>query len=233
MVRFGAFDVDLKTGELRSEEGPSILPPQLLKVLAILLERAGDLVTRDELCQRLWGEEVFVDYEHSLNKAVTKLRRILGDTAERSRYIETLERRGYRFVAPIEVLGDGALAGLARLRLVLPGRTVPLSEGRHMVGRDPAAAIRLDSTEVSRRHAIVTVRAGVATITDLGSRNGTFVNGERLAGTRELRHGDEMLLGTSSVVFESGDHGFPSTPPQGQETKTVQAESPEGPQKVI
>jgi len=101
LVRFGAFQVDLRTGELRKGGVRINLPDQPLQVLRTLLERPGELVTREELRQRLWSAETFVDFEHGVNAAVRRLRDALGDSANVPRFIETLPRRGYRFTAPL------------------------------------------------------------------------------------------------------------------------------------
>jgi TolB-like protein/DNA-binding winged helix-turn-helix (wHTH) protein len=100
-VRFGAFQLDLRTGELRKAGARINLPEQPFQVLKALLDRPGDLVTREELRQRLWPGETFVDFEHGLNAAVRRLRDVLGDSADVPRFVETLPRRGYRFIAPV------------------------------------------------------------------------------------------------------------------------------------
>jgi len=101
-LRFGVFEVDLRTAELRKHGVRIRLEEQPFHILALLLECPGELVTRDELRQRLWSEDTFVDFDRSLNKAMSKLRLALSDSAESPRYIETLHRRGYRFIAPIQ-----------------------------------------------------------------------------------------------------------------------------------
>jgi TolB-like protein/DNA-binding winged helix-turn-helix (wHTH) protein/Tfp pilus assembly protein PilF len=103
--RFGRFEVDLETGELRRNGSRIHLQERPFQVLAALVARAGELVTREELRQKLWPPDTFVDFDNSLNTAVTKLREALGDTAEDHRFIETLARRGYRFVAPVTAVG--------------------------------------------------------------------------------------------------------------------------------
>src|SRR5215469_16581044 len=100
-LRFGVFEVDLRAGELRKHGVRIKLQEQPFQVLALLIKRSGDLVTRDELRQELWPAHTFVDFDRGLNKAMTKLRSALGDSAESPRYIETLHRRGYRFLAPV------------------------------------------------------------------------------------------------------------------------------------
>ena len=101
LVRFGPFELDLRTGELRKGGVRINLPEQPLQVLKTLLDRPGELVTREELRQRLWSAETFVDFEHGLNAAVRRLRDALGDAADVPRFVETLPRRGYRFIAPV------------------------------------------------------------------------------------------------------------------------------------
>jgi Tol biopolymer transport system component/DNA-binding winged helix-turn-helix (wHTH) protein len=101
LVRFGIFELDRRSGELRKAGARVSLQEQGLQVLMLLLERPGDLVTRDELRQRLWPTGTFGDFDHGLNAVINRLRDALGDSAEAPRFIETLPRRGYRFVAPI------------------------------------------------------------------------------------------------------------------------------------
>jgi cholera toxin transcriptional activator len=102
IVRFGVFELDLAAGELRKNGAKLRLQEQPFQVLALLLEQAGDVVAREELRQKLWPADTFVDFDHSLNTAVNKLREVLGDSASSPRYIETLARRGYRFIAPVQ-----------------------------------------------------------------------------------------------------------------------------------
>jgi Tol biopolymer transport system component/DNA-binding winged helix-turn-helix (wHTH) protein len=106
LLHFGAFETDLATGELWRNGRKLKLQPQPFKVLALLLERQGELVTREEIRQLLWGQSTNVDFEHGLNFVIRRIRETLGDNAERPRYIETLPRRGYRFVAPVEQIAS-------------------------------------------------------------------------------------------------------------------------------
>jgi len=101
-VSFGLFEADLQTGELRKNGVKVPLQGQPFQVCAILLSRSGELVTREELRQEVWPEDTFVDFDHALNTAITKIRVALGDQADNPRFVETLPRRGYRFIAPIE-----------------------------------------------------------------------------------------------------------------------------------
>ncbi len=105
--RFGVFEVDSTTGELRRRGVRVKLHAQPLQVLLLLLERPGEMLTREEICKVLWPDGTFVDYEHGVNSAVNRLRDALGDKASSPRFVETLARRGYRFVAPVERIASG------------------------------------------------------------------------------------------------------------------------------
>jgi eukaryotic-like serine/threonine-protein kinase len=107
LVRFGPFEVDIRTAELHYNGRKTLLHDQPFKVLQALLERPGELVSREELIGRIWPNGTFVDYERGLNKAINKLRDALRDTAESPRFIETIPRRGYRFIAPLEIVSNG------------------------------------------------------------------------------------------------------------------------------
>lgn len=100
--RFGAFEADAATGELRRQGIRIKLNAQPFQVLLLLMDRAGQLLTREEISRELWPDGTFVDYEHGVNSAVNRIREALGDTAGNPRFVETLARRGYRFVAPVE-----------------------------------------------------------------------------------------------------------------------------------
>jgi len=101
-VRFAVFEVDLAAGELRKNGSRIRLQEQPFQILAYLIDRAGEVVTREDLREKLWPADTFVDFDHSLNTAINKLREALGDSASNPRYVETLARRGYRFLAPLQ-----------------------------------------------------------------------------------------------------------------------------------
>jgi cholera toxin transcriptional activator len=102
ILRFGVFELNVAAGELTRNGSKLRLQEQPFQVLALLLQHPGEVVSRDELRQKLWPADTFVDFDHSLNTAVNKLREALGDSAASPRYIETLARRGYRFIAPVQ-----------------------------------------------------------------------------------------------------------------------------------
>jgi Tol biopolymer transport system component/DNA-binding winged helix-turn-helix (wHTH) protein len=141
-LRFGSFELDLQSGELRKAGVLVGLQEQSLKVLVELLARPGDLVTREQLRQRLWPNGTFVDFEHGLNAVINRLREALGDSADSPRYIQTVPRRGYRFIAPVEG-GTEAVAG----EPVAPTsvtRDLPVGQSnppRKRIGRSIAIAV--------------------------------------------------------------------------------------------
>jgi cholera toxin transcriptional activator len=102
LLRFGVFEIDLTAGELRKNGARIRLQEQPFQVLTALLQNAGHVVTRDELREKIWPADTFVDFDHSLNTAVNKIRESLGDSASSPRFVETLARRGYRFIAPVD-----------------------------------------------------------------------------------------------------------------------------------
>src|SRR5580704_15763328 len=100
-VCFGAFEFNPETGELRKHGLRIKMRGQPIEVLTVLLQHPGEAVTREELQKRLWSADIYVDFEHSLNAAIKRLRAALGDSADAPRFIETLAGRGYRFIAPL------------------------------------------------------------------------------------------------------------------------------------
>src|SRR5258708_2277331 len=102
LIRFGIYEVDLQSIELRRQGRKIKLQEQPCRILSILLEQRGEVVTREELRKRLWSDDTFVDFDHSLNTAIMRLREALSDSSDNPRFIETLPRHGYRFIAPVE-----------------------------------------------------------------------------------------------------------------------------------
>jgi cholera toxin transcriptional activator len=121
--RFGVFEADATTGELRRRGVRVKLHSQPFQVLMMFLERPGELLTREEICRELWSDGTFVDYEHGLNSAMNRIREALGDRAGNPRFVETLARRGYRFVAPVErmTVGEGVRAETAVVEVAETG----------------------------------------------------------------------------------------------------------------
>ncbi len=145
IFRFGAFELHSGTGELRKDgRTEPRLRDQSLQVLLSLLQRPRELVSREELRERLWSSDTFVDFDHGLNTAVNQLRNALGDSAANPRFIQTLPRRGYRFIAPLEVVAtEGAMRpAIADGNTVAPDRAsqkVALTQGGSQVASVKAA----------------------------------------------------------------------------------------------
>lgn len=158
--RFGIFELDDATGELRKEgRAQPRLRDQAFRILLVLLERPRDLVTREELRERLWSSDTFVDFDHGLNTAINQLRSALGDTAANPRFIQTLPRRGYRFIAPVEALDLAPSSPPSRS----DARSATRSDGTGAPPADTArSSVLSDATELPRvSGAIVRVLFGL------------------------------------------------------------------------
>ena len=138
-LRVGDFEVDLRCGELRRNGDKIRLQERPFQVLTALIERPGEVVTRQEMQQKLWPTETFGDFEHSINTAVKKLREALGDDAENPRFIETLPRRGYRLIAPVEIVEKSVSSPKAEISPVPPQQGNP--QGATLQRRWPVATI--------------------------------------------------------------------------------------------
>lgn len=151
--RFGPFEVDLRSGQVYKHGVRLKLQDQPFQVLAVLLEHAGDVVTREELRQKLWTADTFVDFDTGLNSAIKKLRDVLADSAEEPRYIETLPRRGYRFIAPVENGDLPAPVPIEKLLATGPpiGPRPEFSKKRRVLMAAGAAALLLVAAVVLRR----------------------------------------------------------------------------------
>src|ERR1700726_1615111 len=130
IVRFGIFEANLETGELRRNGARVKLQDQPFQLLALLLARPGEIVTREELRSQLWSDDTFVDFDHGLNAAIKRLRDALGDSADNPRFVETLSRRGYRFVAPAQAQTNEVTSVVSQLARTLERSSAP-PETRH------------------------------------------------------------------------------------------------------
>ena len=128
LFRFGVFEADQLTGELRKQGRRMQLQGQPFDILVMLLERPGELVSRTQIRERLWPDGTFVDFDHSLNTAVNKIRDVLGDSASSPRFVETLARRGYRFVAPVQIVNGLSVAPQDATPPGEPQPSVPLED---------------------------------------------------------------------------------------------------------
>jgi hypothetical protein len=167
----------------------------MMRVLVYLAQRAGAVVTRKELFDAVWATEFVSD--NALTHAVAEIRKALGDSAREPAYIETLHRKGYRMIAPVSglVMRELDLDERVTCWLISGSSVLPLPPGETVIGRGTEADVVIESPKASRRHARIVVDRDQAVIEDLGSTNGTSVNGNRLASPLKLAHGDEIQIG--------------------------------------
>lgn len=198
-LRFGECVLDTGTRELLREGAPVHLSPKAFQLLEALLEARPEAVSRAALHDHLWPA-TFV-HEANLPNLVAEVRAALADDARRPRFVRTVHGYGYAFCAEAAPEERVFPAGSFVYRLETPRETASFGDGEHVLGRAAGCLVRLRSRSVSRRHAVVRARAGEAVIEDLGSRNGTFVRGERLSGPAVLGHGDEVRVGSVTLRF--------------------------------
>jgi DNA-binding winged helix-turn-helix (wHTH) protein len=202
-VRFGSFSLAADSRRLTRGGEDLHLTPKAFDLLALLIDAAPRVVPKNELHATLWPDSFVADT--TLVGLVKEVRRVLGDSDPAAPIIRTVSRVGYAFAAPLR--DAGAPAPSSRHWLVADGRSFPLTAGANTVGREPAAAVWLDSGSVSRRHASIVVSGGDARIEDLGSKNGTSVNGTPVCESAVLRDGDRLLIGTVPLTYRTSASG--------------------------
>jgi DNA-binding winged helix-turn-helix (wHTH) protein len=213
-VAFGPFTLDSAARQILRDGRPVHLCPKAFKVLEVLLERRPAVVTKSELQDEVWPG-TFV-HEANVNVVVAEIRRALADDAREARFVRTSHGTGYAFCgAALDLAGPEPAQGAAGYRRCWIGwneRTFSLVPGENVIGRDPRCGVWLDASGVSRRHACITLDGAKSTLEDLGSRNGTFLNGEKLTSPRELTDGDVIGLGPITVTFRIwSDERAPAT----------------------
>jgi DNA-binding winged helix-turn-helix (wHTH) protein len=175
------------------------LAPKAFDLLAALLDARPKALSQGELRDRLWPDS-HVAYT-SLARVVSELRKAVGDDRRDPRVIRTVHRFGYAFVAAVLAEADATLSGFSLLR----GREeIPLREGANVIGRSVGCVVRVDSDRVSRQHARIVVAGRRATLEDLGSKNGTYLDGRRITGSIALGQGDLIGVGPAALLFGSG-----------------------------
>jgi DNA-binding winged helix-turn-helix (wHTH) protein len=200
-IRFGECTFDAVRREIRRGAGIVHLSPRAFDLLLLLVERRPRALSKDELLRVLWPD-AFVT-EASLAGLVSEIRRELCDDAREPRYLRTVHGFGYAF-------SDGTVRAADEdgvFRLVWGLREVSLAEGENLLGRDPAAAVPIDDATVSRHHARIVIHAGDAVLEDLGSKNGTWLGGSRIASSVPLADGDEIRVGPAALTFRSFTSG--------------------------
>jgi DNA-binding winged helix-turn-helix (wHTH) protein len=195
-----AIVVDVGARLVRREGIDIHLAPKAFDLLLILVRNQPNAVSHEQLHAALWpGVHVS---ETSLAALITQLRKALGDTSDDGRVIRTLHRVGYAFIGDAIVVDHAPMAGTPVCRLIWHGQSIELPAGESVVGRDRGCAAHIDADSVSRHHARLTVTDRVVSIEDLGSKNGTWVAGERIRGTVPLADGTTFQLGSETVRFE-------------------------------
>lgn len=195
-LQVGAWTVDTKSGILTQGDSSARIRPKALDLLLALAENPGELSSKEFLIGRVWSNVVVGDA--SLTVLVVELRKVLGDNPKSPRFIETIPRRGYRLIAPVS--GFEAVR-TTHFALASAERRMLLYEGKNLIGRDPEAGVRIDSNLVSRHHSLIVVTGDSATIEDLCSKNGTYLNGKELEEAEVLSHGDRITLGRLAMRY--------------------------------
>jgi hypothetical protein len=184
------------------------LTPKAFELLAALLDGAPRVVSKRELHARLWPGGAVADA--TLVALIKQLRAALDDRDRAAPLIRTVHRVGYALETPL-VHREPAMPSVATRWLTLGQRRLSLATGENIVGRDEAASVRLDDPMVSRRHARILVSGSGALVEDLGSKNGTFIDGQPIAtGPMPLRNGIQLAFGTVLVVYGESGNGTPT-----------------------
>jgi DNA-binding winged helix-turn-helix (wHTH) protein len=199
-VQFAEFVVDSGSRQLLRDGQPVRLGPKAYELLDLLLRARPRAFSKEQLRDQLWPRTAVS--ESNLTTLVNEVRTALGDDARNPRFIRTVYGFGYAFCsAAADAASPAPRSAPPRLRLFLEDREIALHEGENLLGRVDEVVAWLESTTVSRRHARILVSQGRATLEDLGSKNGTFLRGERLASAVALADGDEILLGRVRMTF--------------------------------
>lgn len=199
-LRFGEYVYDGAARQLTKAGRPVALAPRAFELLGALLEARPRALSKAELTERLWpGTWVS---RTSLAQLVTQLRKATGDDTRHSRLLRTVFGRGYAWIGEVVELGLPASApARSAFWIRSGGLDLPLAPGENVLGRSPEATIRLRSERASRRQARIAVTADGATLEDLASRNGTYLNGRPVDRPTPLRDGDQIMIGDEVVVF--------------------------------
>jgi DNA-binding winged helix-turn-helix (wHTH) protein len=199
-VRFSDFVLDTDTRDLRRESRPVHLSPKAFQLLELLVERRPTAISKDTLYKLLWPNTFVV--EANLSNLVGEVRAALGDNPRRPKFVRTVHGFGYAFSGGAQSEGVATHRSQGVLyRLVWEHGRATFAEGEHVLGRDPALEVCVESSSVSRRHARLHIADGVAVLEDLDSKNGTFVNGRRITTAVRLSDRDQIGVGNVRLRF--------------------------------
>jgi DNA-binding winged helix-turn-helix (wHTH) protein len=201
-ISFGPFTLDREQRQLLRGDAPVALTPKALLLLDTLLLERPRALSKEELFGRLWPGAYIGDA--SLSVTMAALRRALGDDARHPRFVRTVHGYGYGWCGEASLDGGAPAPSPLACSLMWHRREIPLQAGENLLGRDPLARVVVDDPGVSRRHGRVLVDGDSATLEDLGSKNGTRRNGERLQEPAALADGDEIGIGPATLVFRLG-----------------------------
>jgi DNA-binding winged helix-turn-helix (wHTH) protein len=204
---FGDFTLDHDRRQLFLNKTELHVSPKAFDLLATLLENRSRALSKEELQQRLWPS-TFVE-ETNLAGLVTEIRRALRDSASSPVFVRTVYGFGYHFVGDVTTAAPSESPRM-KLCVVLANRELLLMNGANIIGRDADAAIQIDARGVSRHHSRILISGDTATIEDLGSKNGTYVNGRRITAAVRLSQGDEIKLGAVTVTFRTASLASPT-----------------------
>jgi DNA-binding winged helix-turn-helix (wHTH) protein len=205
-VSFGDFVLDRGTRQLLCGARPRHLGPKAFDLLEILIGHRPNVVSKQRIRDRLWPTTFVTEW--ALASVVAEVRAALQEDPKAPRFVRTVHRVGYAFCgeahesterSPVEVPTS--------YRLQLEGREVALRAGAHVLGRVVDGLTRIDSSSVSRRHAMIVIEDGAATLEDLGSKNGTFLRGKRISAPTPLVDGDEFRLGRVRITLKAARDG--------------------------
>jgi DNA-binding winged helix-turn-helix (wHTH) protein len=196
-LAFGDCVLDSGTRELWRGGKSVHLEPKAFALLEMLIAARPEAISKSKLQDALWPK-TYVS-ERSLARLIGDLRSAIGDRAERPRFIRTVHRFGYAFCGQVTT-GSGRESGF-HCRLVWGEREIALSQGENVLGRDPEVAVWIDLDSVSRRHARIVVKEDVVTLEDLGSKNGTFLDGQKVTSPARLSNGSRIKVGAASLVL--------------------------------
>jgi DNA-binding winged helix-turn-helix (wHTH) protein len=199
--RFEEFTVDVRTRRLLRGNLELHLSPKAFDLLTVLVENRSQAMSKAQLQQKLWPDTYVL--ETNLASLVAEIRHALEDPADEPRFIRTVHRFGYWFVGVVSEPSTDGVAALTGVTywLTWETRQIPLGRGQNVLGRAPDASVWIDAPGVSRHHARICLDGAVATVEDLGSKNGTYLHGQRVTTPSALNDGDQIRLGSVLITF--------------------------------
>lgn len=199
--RFDDFTLDARTRRLLRQGKEVHVSPKAFDLLTLLVENRSRALSKAELHEKLWPSTYVL--ETNLAGLVAELRRALEDSADQPCYIRTVQRFGYWFIgnACSDADDESAVKTQVKYWLVWESRQIALNPGENIIGRAPDVAIWIDAPGVSRHHARILLEGSNAAVEDLGSKNGTYLRGERITASAALTDGDQIRLGAVVITF--------------------------------